>query len=144
MADWSYKLNSDYVKSLPRDVQRTMRNERTIINALIKAAKARGYFVRALNTADEVSPITKQTNLIEPVLYACDEAWLHILEPSPDKAGKYRKVCGFYFIYGNGNEGCDVVSDGSWKETPERNTRDIYEAIEAAGDAAARKCEARI
>lgn len=138
---WSYKLNSPYVRSLDRDVQRTMRNERSIINAIIKAALARGYFVQAMDEEGAHSPITRQKSLIEPTLYACDDGRVLVLEPSPDKPGKYRKVCSFYFIYGNGNDGCDVESDGSWIDDGKRNTSEIYEAISKAGSDVAAKLE---
>lgn len=141
---WSYKLDSPYVKSLAKSVQRTMRNERAIINAIIKEALARGYYLQSYDGEGEGSPITKQKKLIEPNLYSCDDAHLLILEPSPNKPGKYRKVCSFYFIYGNGNEGCDVMSDGSWIENAERNTEAIFEAIDAAGSAVAAKLEMKL
>lgn len=137
--EWSYKLNSPYVKSLCKEVQRTKRNERAIINAIIKAALARGYYVQSLDSEGDASPITRQKALIEPNLYSCDDATLFVLESSPDKAGKYRKVCSHYFIFGNGDEGCTVESDGSWIENAERNTREIYEAISKAGSDVADK-----
>lgn len=142
--EWSYKLNSPYVKSLCKEVQRTKRNERAIINAIIKAALDMGYLIQSSDSEGDRSPITRQKSLVEPILYACDDAWLIVLESAPNKPGKYRKVCSFYFIYGNGNEGCDVESNGSWIENDERNTREAYEAISGAGMAVARKLEARI
>jgi hypothetical protein len=139
--EWSYKLGSPYVKSLSKGVQRTMRNERAIINAIIKAAKDRGYFLQSFDGDGEASPITKQKALIEPNLYSCDDAYLLILEPSPTKPGKFRKVASFYFIYGNGNDGCDVMSNGSWIDNGERNTEAIYKALDDAGSAVAAKLE---
>lgn len=141
---WSYKLNSPYVKSLCKEVQRTKRNERSIINALIKQALALGYYVQSFDGDGEGSPITRRKALIEPNLYSCDDATLYVLEPSPDKPGKFRKVCSFYFIYGNGDEGCTVCSDGSWIESDQRNTRAIYDAIDKAGSDVADKLEAKL
>lgn len=141
---WSYKLNSPYVKSLCKEVQRTKRNERAIINAIIKAALARGYLLQSFDGDGDGSPITKQRALIEPGLYSCDEAHLLVLEPSPSRPGKYRKVCSFTFIYGNGDEGCTVESDGSWIESTERNTKAVYDAISKAGSDVAAKLEAKL
>lgn len=141
---WSYKLNSPYVKSLCKEVQRTKRNERQIINAIIKKALALGYFIKSCDGEGDGSPITKQKSVIEPNLYSCDDATLLVLEPSPTKPGKYRKVCSFYFIYGNGDEGCTVESDGSWIEDGERNTEAIYSEISKAGSDVAAKLEAKL
>lgn len=141
---WSYKLNSRYVQSLSKNVQRTMRNERAIINAMIKKALALGYFLQSYDGEGEGSKITRQKAAIEPNLYSCDDAHLLVLEPSPTKPGKFRKVCSFYFIYGNGDEGCTVHSDGSWIENDERNTRSVYDAIEKAGSDVAEKLEAKL
>lgn len=134
---WSYKLNSPYVRSLSPEVQRTMRNERAIINAMIKEALARGYFIQSFDGDGDASPITRQKTLIEPNLYSCDDAHLVVLEPAPGKPGKYRKVCSHYFIYGNGDYGCTVESNGSWIDDGERNTEAIYDAISEAGSAVA-------
>lgn len=141
---WSYKLNSPYVKSLSKNVQRTKRNERQIINAIIKKALALGYYLSSVDGEGDASPITKKKSLVEPNLYSCDDARLWVLEPSPDKPGKFRKVCSFYFIYGNGDEGCTVVSDGSWIENEERNTKAIFETIDKAGSDVADKLEAKL
>lgn len=141
---WSYKLNSPYVRSLCKEVQRTKRNERQIINAMIKKALELGYYIQSMDGEGTFSPITRQKGLIEPDLYSCDDGRLIVMEPSPDKPGKYRKVCSHYFIYGNGDEGLTVESDGSWIEDGTRNTEAIYDAIRSAGGKVAEKLETKL
>lgn len=83
----------------------TKRNERRIIRRLILDALAAGYTLGVHDGEELVLKHSTSVKDILGVMFTVDDEHLIFY----DKDGK--KVGWVYFIYSNGNLGCDVISD---------------------------------
>jgi hypothetical protein len=138
--EWSHNTKSEYWQSLSPCVQKRITCEKAIARAIAREAIKRGYVVSVYNGENFEIEFSRKVNAIVAALHTTDEEWLKIAEPID--GGKYRRIGAFYLVYGN--SGYDVVSDYSWVETDSRNTREIMEALDAAGTLVADRWERRL
>jgi len=81
--------------------------ERRIVSKIIRDAITAGYTITVSydEGEDPVVPSTDRTAILK-AMWACDEEWLYL-----HRAGSKERFAWVRLIYGNGNNGCDVVCD---------------------------------